>query len=1141
MSIFKSTLKPFVAAQLKAREKVIGQVNDKGIAGTGMRSEDFLRYTSGKNGWVRMISMVDYNSQKFNPKTGKFEDDGKYKDDQLAKKYILEGGTLYNNRLRKGVNAIDGVYGSNLDKISNDPKSKLTDRTFGIRPMPGITSVSVQNKLAYGSLREATINFYAWDKHQLEELEILFMRPGYSVFLDWGWSQYLDHNLNGSNESIQSYPDNIRIKNFDVTTPDVFSKNIPESDYYDAIDKTVEKTNGNYDAMLGYVKNFNWQLMSNGGYQCSSTIISRGEVLEGIKASANLKIIIGSPIPPVIDPSAEPKMPISFFEKIFLTLKGAINSSELTDLGNPIPKVDENNVKNENASTPPLKKTGEFYNQNISDINKVEDELKVLYNNIIQGLSEDTFLYKYYDNEEIILGKGYPVPDPIGAVLPSEGTADGSGIEYLNLNTLIAIIQRFLIPRNKDTHEPLIYLVVPYETPCLMSEDTVSIDPMTCLIKNQYATFIMDTQNGDDPNQVGFQPQIYNSFSFISGSYKVGNPRSLGTFPNEERIQIGKKAKIQNANKSVKEFEYNIVNIGEIGNVYVSIGKIIDIYRSLAGSENGVDVIDFLKTLLEDISFSLGGINDFKLYTDKNTIQIIDTKYLESGKDSLYNDKFSFNLIGLKSICRDVKINSRIFEEQSTMIGIGASAGGNINNLGDVYASSQVIFNKGLKDRIVRNMEYGSIQNQDKLKLVTDEDLYYYNIYNNIFALSNYLKKKVIGTDKVINGVNQGYNSISAPSENEITNAASLLKTVHFQLNGKDVDFKALIPFELEITLDGIGGFVTGQIFTINKDFLPKEYFNKNIGFAITGISHMLQNNDWVTIIKAQICLLENDRYTPNVDKDDLKKKLAELRIQIQTNSYIFYGMADYVMFLIMKIIANPKEKIYKTPFLSGTTELEKREGNNLEYFGKDRWEDAIKNLKEEPNSNLLFTDGGGGCLDYLKQWWEANKSNTKLPNFPTSSFEEFLIIKTPTETKPLIFTQTFIHEFDKWLLNYSKLNENLIVDTEGKEKFIPADDFFLFKIFGKDPQTVMQSYLESRKVDSNKVEGKADYSPKEDGYFLNLTSLYAHVITNVQQYVETYPNKYWSLLIQGNKAPTTSLEINIPIKVPTKFQLSSN
>ena len=86
-----------------------------------------------------------------------------------------------------------------------------------------------------------------------------------------------------------------------------------------------------------------------------------------------------------------------------------------------------------------------------------------------------------------------------------------------------------------------------------------------------------------------------------------------------------------------------------------------------------------------------------------------------------------------------------------------------------------------------------------------------------------------------------------------------------------------------------------------------------------------------------------------------------------------------------------------------------------------------------------------------------------------------------------------------------------------------------------------MQSYLESRKVDSNKVEGKADYSPKEDGYFLNLTSLYAHVITNVQQYVETYPNKYWSLLIQGNKAPTTSLEINIPIKVPTKFQLSSN
>ena len=61
------------------------------------------------------------------------------------------------------------------------------------------------------------------------------------------------------------------------------------------------------------------------------------------------------------------------------------------------------------------------------------------------------------------------------------------------------------------------------------------------------------------------------------------------------------------------------------------------------------------------------------------------------------------------------------------------------------------------------------------------------------------------------------------------------------------------------MVLDGIGGFVIGQIFTVNKNILPKDYYNKNLGFIITGISHDLSKNDWITTIKETSCLAREE------------------------------------------------------------------------------------------------------------------------------------------------------------------------------------------------------------------------------------------------------------------------------------------
>ena len=43
------------------------------------------------------------------------------------------------------------------------------------------------------------------------------------------------------------------------------------------------KKNGNYEAMFGYVKNYSWSARMDGGYDCTTEIISLGEVIESMK------------------------------------------------------------------------------------------------------------------------------------------------------------------------------------------------------------------------------------------------------------------------------------------------------------------------------------------------------------------------------------------------------------------------------------------------------------------------------------------------------------------------------------------------------------------------------------------------------------------------------------------------------------------------------------------------------------------------------------------------------------------------------------------------------------------------------------------------------------------------------------------
>jgi hypothetical protein len=244
MSIFKDTFKSEIQEQLKARQDAIFE-----------RTPTAIQYYNARNAWIRMSSAVNVSLTKGAPPTN-----------ELASKYILQGGILNNNTLKSGIG-----------NTTNNAYSTLTPgggtNRLGIRPMPGITGIEVKSKSAYGSLREVTVNFNAWDIRQLEDLELLYMRPGYTALIEWGWAPYLN-----SNKQLQNLFNYLDI----INPPSGLTK---EKIFKEIYDTAVKKYGGNYDAMYGYVKNYSWSARPDGGYDCTTTIISIGEVMESLKVN----------------------------------------------------------------------------------------------------------------------------------------------------------------------------------------------------------------------------------------------------------------------------------------------------------------------------------------------------------------------------------------------------------------------------------------------------------------------------------------------------------------------------------------------------------------------------------------------------------------------------------------------------------------------------------------------------------------------------------------------------------------------------------------------------------------------------------------------------------------------------------------
>ncbi len=227
-----------IRKQIKVRQAILAK-RDK-------FTEDIVLYNS-KKPWIRLISSVNVNG-----------DGGK-----LAKENVLLGGTLLDGKnLRKGFK-----------------ETYEYDDQLGYRPMPGIEKVSIKT-LTRGSLKKAEVHLRAYTTDQLHTIDQLYMRPGYSVLLEWGHSHYLDSEGN--------------LKEFNPTNTKPFEQIInPKSEApYDLMfQKIREETNkhhGNYGAFYGRIVNFSYSF-NNNVYSIRIELITMGDVIESLQIGRTSK------------------------------------------------------------------------------------------------------------------------------------------------------------------------------------------------------------------------------------------------------------------------------------------------------------------------------------------------------------------------------------------------------------------------------------------------------------------------------------------------------------------------------------------------------------------------------------------------------------------------------------------------------------------------------------------------------------------------------------------------------------------------------------------------------------------------------------------------------------------------------------
>jgi hypothetical protein len=836
------------------RKYVRGQINQRQKAhGSGVtqnRTPEQLTYLNSKSAWVKLASGIKIGS-KFPTEPGIKASSWA----TLAKQYVLFSGfsDLKDGKLNPRTNVYNGgkgVYDVNL--MGNNSSE------FGLVPMPGITNAEIKTDNR-GSIKKATVNFKCYSSEQFRILDILYLRIGYTMFLEWGWSSYLDNNGN----LVSDYPTLIEDSNGffnDKWKKTTYIGFLPQ------IEKQRAQTYGNYDGLLCKVTNFSWTFSQDGSYDIQLNLLSLGDVVESLTCNVTpptkMTDFINAAYPLFNDTSEDsenkdtasnknPPGPVSnfisayfFIQKLYLT-DHLNNGYWLADQCISTYGADETKipVRTKYIEKPTGKDPLEItkYQQVIKYENELQREsiIKIIENNngFITGETIDfdgggSFIFNKTLELEFKSDQGARdfIYFSYNNLEDDEDKINDEGL-YVRFKHLLDFFNTSIIFKIKGSNTPIITIDTSVEGNKMYTFPyQVSLDPRVCIVKND-----------KEP---------------------INSKKYHTTLPDWKNEKDG---------------------YSKIMNIYLNCNMINSILSGKQDEDGNVPVFDIIQSICTELNKALGGVNNLEPVVDEdtNTMKIIDASYSE-GKPA---KDYVFELYGYdpsknndSNFVRNFSIKTEVPSDFATMAAVGSTSGGYVKGTENTMFSK---WNRGLIDIFKEEYVAATALSSNK----DDKDpsiLYVQDFWNKRFASFGLTAPQDIADDASTPDACAISGEII---DKNLSTVTEFYKYCHTRIQ-KDIPYYAsptigFIPINLSITCDGISGIKIYNSINVNTTFLPKNYPN-SLKFIIKGVNHKLSGNDWETTIETMTVSQDEENGKKIVPYQLLQKLVRKIILSSQ-------------------------------------------------------------------------------------------------------------------------------------------------------------------------------------------------------------------------------------------------------------------
>jgi lysozyme len=935
-----------------------------GNTGTG-----FPQSPSGAIPGLTNVIVKNYKSQKL--KDINIEDPEKYPGSKLAEAAILFNTLSSFDPVKKSYSYREGVTN---DKLNSQGKINLWNNfayglggtDFGIQPPPGIISATVDS-INRGSIRKANIILKAHNKFQFDLIELLYLRLGFTMMLEWGWDKYLDNNT-GKIEQVE----NTIIEDIWFT-----SKGISQIEMLGHIQDRRNKYNGNYDGFFGKVSNFTWNFNPDGSYDISIDLITVGDVIESLKvntfAKASFTII------------NDPLAAANAIEKTIENQKLGINTTSMI------------------AKAAAVSTIGYYLFEKVKELNSKAAVSRLPGFKKLIDIDGSLLYYKIPSTKTVRVttgqGRSQVTQDKIS-------TLNEVGDQYyVRLGEFLSRLESLTVPliqnggNNSNTNPQISINYITEENLISFFPNQISFDPKICIFQpliaygdilgitppdeledlDDYAY----TANENGITQVyGSLMSIYINFEFLSQLIIAngGSNQELSLFKFMQDLCNGINDALGDVNKlepiikndrivtiidqtlsrippkiitDLEVYGYNtstlnpssnfVKDIKFVSKITPQLASMISIGATAAGSNTSeIDGTAFSK-------WSEGLIDRFtESILEPNGISKIDTSDIDESKlKDEFDNKFPppYNTVErffmrIVQTGRWLKLKTQgVFKDTKRIT----------NPYYEGIYNQIMTFDKFFvaASEIIKNKRKQNIYQTNELPDLVNNNYAVYLTYAFGGTLSNILIQKTTVTQ--IRGGARGsvYTSTQAkfPFTWYTSNARYLQYNDTFISQGKGVYKNYLnilnseryksqnlpssdvgfIPLSFELTLDGISGIKIYNKLNINNKFLPTNY-PTSLKFIITKVNHNISNNSWDTSLST-ISIPNTKPYPLNLSNISSNNTINSIESTFRTDPKLLTTSAKGIEFIKKKedfifYAYDDKSGKYPPPKLTATTKI---------------------------------------------------------------------------------------------------------------------------------------------------------------------------------------------------------------------------